>query len=318
MRNRIILAIISLLLISSLACSVSGQVDVDGPLAEAEEITESTPATSATALPLEEPPTAEGAEATLAPPEVPPPLPTGAPGEEGLAPVATVEAPATEEPVEIPAGSDPLEMAAAEIPELVIATLDPTEGGLGNLGTFRQRLSVQFTGQGTAGAYIYEADVNPSQAAMQITLRAEGPNAQYLPSNQLQFIWIGNRAWVKVGNQPWLPVPEEVAATQFDEQAFGVGDFLPYVPTFTRVGEEHINGIATAHYHYAADNLPAECGTVSGAGDIYIALQGGYVVRYTFAGSGTFEGYYAGAGDINLLYDTYDVGAAIDIQPPRR
>ena len=306
MRNRIVFTIISLLLISSLACSVSGQVDVDGPLAETEETTESTPATIATAFPLAEQPTAEGGEATIAPPEVPPPTP----GAEELAPPG--------EPVKIPVANEPLEIAAAEIPELMIATLDPTEGGLGNLGTFRQRLSVQFTGQGTAGTYIYEADVNPSQSAMQITLRAEGPNAQYLPSNQLQFIWIGNRAWVKVGNQPWLPVPEEVASTQFDEQAFGVGDFLPYVPTFTRIGEENINGIAIAHYHYAANNLPSECGTVNGAGDIYIALQGGYVVRYTFAGSGTFEGYYAGAGDINLVYDTYDVGAAIDIQPPRR
>ncbi len=315
MRNRIILAIISLLLITSLACSVSGQVDVDGPLAETKETTESTPATIATALPLEEQPTAEGVEATITPTEAPPPLPTVAPGDEGLAPL---EVPAIEEPAEIPVDSAPLEMAAAEIPELTIATLDPTEGGLGNLGTFRQRLSVQFTGPGTAGTYIYEADVNPSQAAMQITLRAEGPNAQYLPSNQLQFIWIGNRAWVKVGNQPWLPVPKEVASTQFDELVFEVGDFLPYVPAFTHVGEENINGIATVHYHYVADNLPAECGTVNGAGDIYIALQGGYVVRYTFAGSGTFEGYYVGAGDIMFVYDTYDVGAAIDIQPPRR
>ncbi|HEY88119.1 MAG TPA: hypothetical protein G4N98_00065 [Thermoflexia bacterium] len=314
MRSKIVFAIISLLLISSLACSVSGQVDVDGPLAETEETPESTPATSATALPLEEQPPAEEVEATITPPEVPPSLPTVAPA--AVEP-ETPEAP-VEIPTEIPAGSDPLELAAAEIPELMIATLDPTAGGLSNLGTFRQRLSVQFTGQGTAGTYSYEADVNPPQSAIQITLRAEGPNAQYLPANQLQFIWIGNRAWVKIGNQPWLPVPEEVAAAQFEEQAFEVGDFLPYVPAFTRVGEENINGIATAHYHYAADNLPAECGTVSGAGDIYVALQGGYVVRYTFTGSGTFEGYYAGAGDINLLYDTYDVGAAIDIQPPRR
>jgi len=57
---------------------------------------------------------------------------------------------------------------------------------------------------------------------------------------------------------------------------------------------------------------------VTGHGDVWVALDGGYVVRYTFEGSGTFEDYFQGQGTINLAYDTYDVGAAIEIQPPRR
>jgi hypothetical protein len=49
-----------------------------------------------------------------------------------------------------------------------------------------------------------------------------------------------------------------------------------------------------------------------------VALEGGYVVRYTLDGSGTFEDYFQGSGTLHLVYDTYDVGAPISIQAPRR
>jgi hypothetical protein len=38
-----------------------------------------------------------------------------------------------------------------------------------------------------------------------------------------------------------------------------------------------------------------------------VALDGGYVVRYTLDGSGTFEDYFQGGGTLHLVYDTYDV-----------
>ncbi|MCK4315583.1 MAG: hypothetical protein KAX24_07410 [Anaerolineae bacterium] len=49
-----------------------------------------------------------------------------------------------------------------------------------------------------------------------------------------------------------------------------------------------------------------------------MALEGVYVVRYTLDGSGTFENYFRGGGTLHLVYDTYDVGAPIGIQAPRR
>ena len=317
--KRSLILVVFLLMISSFACTLSGEVNVgdtgseETEPAQTEEAPEAThtmpptwtPEPTATETPTE-PPTEEPA-ATEEPTEEP----TDAPTEE-----------ATEEPTappEIPPDvNDPMEMAAQSIPELQTLTLDPSGGGLGHLGTFRQQLSFNITGEaGTSATYIYEADVNTSQQAMHITLIAEGEFASALPSNQVQFIWIGNRVWVKVGNQPWVPVPENVAAAQFDEQAIAAGDFLPYVPTFNRVGEETLNGVATAHYTYSAESLATEYGTMSGSGDIYVAKNGGYVVRYTFNGSGDFENYYSGTGDIQVVYDTYDVGADINIKRPR-
>jgi hypothetical protein len=298
----------AVLILSALACSFSTEVDLEDAQATAEAVG-GTVSAAATALP-----TAMAAESTS------PPEPTEAPPEasgEGEAPPAT-EPPATEPAQSQPPAEDPLEVA--EIPELEVVTLDPSGDGLGNLGTFRQRMTVDFTAEDVdySGRYQYQADVNTGDQAVHIVISAGGAAANQLPASSLEAIWIGTQLWLKVGNRPWLPIPESVAAAEFDEQVLAVADFLPYARQFERVGEETVNGIACAHYTYSADDLPTEYGTVSGAGDVYVALDGGYVVRYTLDGSGTFEGQFQGSGSINLVYDTDDVGADIVIEPPRR
>ena len=298
------------LVLGSLACSFSGEVDPAAVELTAEALG-GTVSAAATALP-----TALPVEPTT------PPEPTETPAETGgeaEAPPATEPAatePAPSEPP--PPAPDPLEVA--EIPELEVVTLDPSGEGLGNLGTFRQRMTVDFTAEEVdySGTYRYEADVNTGDQAVYLVVSAEGAAFDQLPANSLQAIWIGTQLWLKVGNRLWMPIPESVAAIEFDEQVLAVGDFLPYAREFERVGEETVNGIACAHYTYDADDLPTECGTVSGTGDVYVALDGGYVVRYTLDGTGTFEGDFQGSGSIDLVYDTYDVGADIVIQPPRR
>jgi hypothetical protein len=58
---------------------------------------------------------------------------------------------------------------------------------------------------------------------------------------------------------------------------------------------------------------------VSGTGAICVALDGGYVVHYTLNGHGTFEDeeFFQGSGTFEIVYDTYDVGAPINIKAPR-
>jgi hypothetical protein len=284
-----------LLLFSGLACSIRGEVDFEGPEPtvasggeDADE--EQTPAAPPTAPPEPTQPPASTEE------------PTAASGEGGSPP---------------PDLEDPLE--AADIPELEVVSLDPMGQGLGNLGTFRQRMTVHLAGQEVTydGVYHYDAEVNTGDHAVHVTVSAEGDLAGELPANTAQAIWVGSQLWLKVGNTPWLPVPEAVAAPRFEEQILAVGDFLPYAQQFERVGEETVNGIPSAHYTYDAQDLPTEYGTMDARGDIWVALEGGYVVRYTLDGSGTFSAYVQGEATIDLVYDTYDVGADIVIRPPR-
>jgi hypothetical protein len=303
-RNRFVIigAVALLLMLNSLACSISGEVEVEGPLVTPEAGEE------------------EAATATAPPAEPTSPPPTQAIAPDADAPQPT-EPSATDEPaptVEMPADQEPLEMA--EIPELEVTTLDPQGQGLGDLGTFRQRMTVSFTAEGSAytGVYNYDAEVNTGAQAVHVTVSAEGAAALELPANSVQVMWIGDQAWFKIGNQPWLPYPESVQALPFEEQVYAADNFLPYVQYFQRVDERVINGISCAYYTYDAQDLPTQYGTVSGQGDICVALDGGYVVHYTLDGSGTFEDYFQGNGTLQLVYDTYDVGADINITPPRR
>ena len=309
MRKRLVVLLAVLLLMGSLACSASGSVEVEGP--EVTIAVGGDETTEEAVAPTE--PAAATEEATA---EAPAPTEAASPPTE--APAPTEQPTVAPPPPPPPADQDPLE--AADIPELQVLTLDPHGEGLGNLATFRQRMTVNFVAQDTdySGTYNYEAEVNTADQAVHITLTAEGAAAQELPSNQVQAIWIGTRLWLKVGNQPWVPVPESVAELQFDEQMMSVGEFLPYVEHFDRVGEETVNGVQTVHYTYNSTNIPSQYGAIDGHGDVYVAVDGGYVVRYTLDGSGTFEQNFQGSGTISLVYDTYDVGAAISIQPPRR
>jgi hypothetical protein len=251
-------------------------------------------------------------------PDLPPPTAVPEAGEADAPGVDEGEE--AEEPTEAtpPPAEDPLD--PADIPELEFGSLDPVEGGLASLGTFRQRMTVDFTGDevGYNGVYVYESEVNSADQAIRVTIHADGEAVESLPANQLQAIWVESNLWIQIGNQPWLPMPTEAADVEFDQQFFGVSAFLPYVQAFERVGEEDVNGISCAHYTYDAEDLPTQNGTFSGRGDVYVALEGGYVVRYTLSGSGDLEAPFQGGGWIDLVYNTYDIGAEIVVRPPRR
>jgi hypothetical protein len=209
---------------------------------------------------------------------------------------------------------------AGQLETLQLPSLDPAGDGLANLGTFRQKMAVQFNADqaGYSTNMNYSAEVNTGQSAIRIAVAADGAAASNLPSSQMEAIWIGDKVWVKLGNQPWLPVPQSMAEAPFGEQPVSAGAFLPYAPQAQRIEpDETVNGVLSRHYRYNVENLSTEAGTITGSGDIYTAVDGGYVVRYTLNGRGNFQQGLSGSGAINLIYDTYDVGAAISIDSPR-
>jgi hypothetical protein len=296
-----------LLVLSILACSFGGKVDGgdSSPTAEpgGDGASEATKPPAATKAP-------EPAEATA------PPAPTDEPPATEP-PEATVDSDSP--PIEPPEGKEPLE--TADIPELLDAGLDPRGEGLGHMPTFRQHMRVSFTdeGSGYTSIFQHDAEVNTDDQALHLTISAEGSAAMELPSNTVEIIWIGTEMWVKIGRQPWVPVPEGVEALPFSEQALAVGDFLPYVRHFDKVDERTMNDIPCAYYTYDAKNVPTKYGHVNGKGDICVALDGGYVVHYTLDGNGTFtdEDFFQGTGAIQLVYDVDGVGDPIVIKPPR-
>jgi hypothetical protein len=270
--------------------------------------------------------------------------PTQAPGstEVAAAPAATAgpatameqvppAAPSVEAPAAIPetttppAPTDTLLPLPTEAPQLPAAdryTFDPatSEEGLTALGSFRQKVVLEFTADET-GAHsraVYDGEVTTNPAALHSTLRIEGQAAAHLPSNQVEVIWIGDQAWIRVGRKPWVGLSVTAIESEYADQVVSVGDLLPFVEQAVRVmPDETVNGIPCKHYAYDLQNLQSEAGLTSAQGDIWVAKDGGYVVRLTLNGHGTYYGTYTSSGTLDVVYDLYDVNASITIKPPR-
>jgi hypothetical protein len=191
---------------------------------------------------------------------------------------------------------------------------------MATLSSFRQRVTLDFTADGTgvSSRAVYEGEVATNPTALHSVLTIEGQAASQLPSNRVEVIWIGDQVWVKVGRKPWVQVPVTALESEYAGQVVGVGELLPYIQQAKRVmPDETVNGIPCKHYAYDVGNLQAEAGMTSAQGDIWVAIDGGYVVRLTMNGHGTYYGTYTSSGILNLVYDLYDVNAPISINPPR-
>jgi len=123
--------------------------------------------------------------------------------------------------------------------------------------------------------------------------------------------------WVKVGRRPWVQVPAATVEREFSGQVVGVGDLLPFVQQARRVlPDETVNGIPCQHYVYDVSNLLVEAEMTGAQGEIWVARVGSYVVRMTLDGQGTYYGTYSSSGTLRIVYDLYDVNAAITISSP--
>jgi hypothetical protein len=296
---------------------------------------------TATAAPIAEasqPPAMPSPTAAAVEPTSPPLEPTVAePTATQEAPAAPTEVPPTEAPpTEVPPTEAPTEAAPAptptappppppteapQVPEDVY-TFDPAawEASVTTLSSFRQKVTLDFTADGTGvhSKATYVGEVTTQPTALHSTLTVEGEAAAQLPSNQVEVIWIGDQAWVKIGRRPWVQVPVTALESEYAGQVVGIGDLLPYIPQAHRVmPNETINGIVCKHYVYDINDLQVESDMTDASGDIWVAQDGGYVVRLTMNGHGTYYDTYSASGTLNLVYDLYDVNAPISITPPR-
>jgi hypothetical protein len=254
------------------------------------------------------------AQPTATPPEPAPAAPTE-PQQQAVPPTAASPTEASTEAPPPPPTQPP------QIPE-DLYTFDPAawEASVTTLSTFRQKVSLDFTTDetGANGKAYYEGEVTTNPTALHATLRVEGQAASQLPSNQAEVIWIGEEAWVKIGRRPWMPVPVTALDSEYAGQVVGIGDLLPYIPQAHRaMPDETVNGIPCKHYLYDSKDLQVESGMTDAQGDIWVAKDGGYVVRLTMNGHGTYYDTYSASGTLNLVYDLYDVNAPISISPPR-
>lgn len=97
--------------------------------------------------------------------------------------------------------------------------------------------------------------------------------------------------------------------------------FLDGVTGATRVlPNETINGVETIHYTFEQSSLPSDSGLQSVGGDLYVAVEGGYMVRLILDGSGQLSALTdspeGGTGTLHLQMDLSDVNQPLTVEPP--
>lgn len=84
------------------------------------------------------------------------------------------------------------------------------------------------------------------------------------------------------------------------------------------VGAETINGVRTKHYRYSEQNA-ALVGFSKVTGDVWVAVEGGYVVKDTISWEGSAGPFAAGSqgkGEGSWAWELSDVNKPITIKPP--
>jgi len=296
---RVLLFPLLLLAMAGLACGISNPLEESGAVSTAAALA----------------PTLEAAATELAP---------------AMEAVATEASEAIATAVTVATEIAPtVEAAATILPELPVSTpvggieefLNMVSGsdGLGGLTSFRQTAVLDFTGGGQTGKVDYWGEFTTDPQATHGRVTLSGLAAAGLPLPTFEYIIIEGATWIKIGRQPWMPVQEGVE-TFTGQQPYSADDFLFAIPQAQRVlPDQTVNGIECKHYVYTVSDFQFEGGSLNSAnGEIYTAVNGGYIVQYTLHGEGSLDEYFAEmTGIINLVYNVLDVNSGFTIQPPR-
>jgi hypothetical protein len=232
-------------------------------------------------------------------------------GGEEAAPAA--EAPAGGEdapsPTEPPSGEE-----AEEEEEIDLSSFT---SGLQSLESYRSHLKMTFEGttEGEAEQWVYEMDIE----------HVRDPLAQRLVirGSDMGDMGVGEGfESVQIGDQQYLVLEEgQCISTSageedaFDAEIFEPEDVIGGLNNARRVRpDERINGILCRHYTFDEKSLAV--GEFSQAqGEIWIAVEGDYVVKYTLQA----EGKNPATGDEGRLeweYEVRDVNVPITIEAP--
>jgi hypothetical protein len=206
----------------------------------------------------------------------------------------------TSEPFEVTFGSGPFNL------------LSPTTG-LSNLSSYRATLIVSFegtnTGQPVEWTRIYTFLAMQDPPASQLTIDAsDAPEGRVMKAevNNTLYEWREDGACVASAVEAGTSL-----AGQWDPAGF-----LDSVIGAEVAGSESANDIPSDHYTFDESALGAS-GFAESVGELWIASDGGYLVRYTVATTGGADYFGEGIdGTLTWDYQLNDVGSPLVIDLP--
>jgi hypothetical protein len=192
------------------------------------------------------------------------------------------------------------------------------------LSSYRSRFVLTFAGTDEAGAPV-DLSWTISEA------RSSDPPASYYAwdgqgsgvpgaSGSIELVQIegsGYMVFTEEGESECIPFPAEGSPpeqTTFSPDTFLAGADLSQAQRF--LPDEDINGVTTRHYSIGQQevSLSGFSGTLDG--DIWVAVDGGHVVKQVISASGQVVALGGVRGYLEWTYDLLDINGPVNIEPP--
>lgn len=224
-------------------------------------------------------------------------------------------------------GTSPTKEAATSAPapaeqDLTLSTL--TEG-LANLKSYKSTFTIKFVGKDQQGQPVNESwemreEFTQEPKAQRIAVTSIGlSEEQAAQSGAFEMITIGDTSYMVMqdndGKRSCISTSSD-EATQPEQGLFSPAT-LGGVSGAKYVKTETANGIKAKHYVWKEGGLVG-LGFTSAKGDVWVAVDGNYVVKYTAeaTGKGTLFGSTAEEGTITVEYNLTEVNGSFQIEPP--
>lgn len=236
----------------------------------------------------------------------------------------------SEEPVAEPAAEEPEEEM---VDESEIALADLELSSLDELTSYRYTMIMEMTATDSTGTETtqtmqMELAVSADPPATSMIMTAEGAE-EIEEMGQMEFTQIEDTSYINMGELGCMALPADDNSAMSTEEltdGFSPESITEDLENVTLVGEETINGIDVLHYTYDETSMTAEqaVGIKSMVGDIYIAKDGGYMVRsiVDVVGDSKFidgfasEDFQPDTAKTHIEMNLTDVNSAVEILPP--
>ena len=212
------------------------------------------------------------------------------------------------------------------------ATLDVpgVDAALANLSSYRSQTTMRWEGQKENGeptsgeiTILFEEIKDPPAAHMQMHTTG---NAVSEMGGAVDFEWyqVGDTFYMQNPEDgSWMSFSGGGAKDTFSQGFFSADDIIDLPKTARRsLLPETVNGISTWHYTFEkADLGPEGEGLEEASGEVWIARDGGYPVKFILDGKGAPSTGESGSdffasGTYHIEYELLEVNTSFTIEPP--
>jgi hypothetical protein len=212
------------------------------------------------------------------------------------------------------------------VPAGEVGSISDLNQGMDTLKSYRMQYVYAFDGkddQGnpSKGSITSTQEVINGSTDSHVSYEATGDAASSGNAGKIEMYQIGKDSYMISADEQGK---EQCAAFSSGDQSnpqdtlFKPSDFLDGVTDARLVKKgETVNGVKADHYTFDQTNMPSS-GYTAASGDLWIAQDGGYMVKYVGKSTGSSSIFAAGkdVGEITWDYNLTDINAITEIKPP--